>query len=160
MNGNNCLGPFMLIIPIAIVVLLFTVGWVAYALVRPSPKAPESPTAPAALSLAIADRVVRLQLARHAAACTLGFAGTGASLVFDAAGWSAVLAVISVFLLRVVSTRREALQRLARPGATAHRLDNWLVVTDTSAQTHVPVSARTFRAAERVVVPLARATQR
>lgn len=157
MNGNNCIGPFILIIPIMFVLLFFVVGWVAYALVWgvSNAVAAASTRAPVPLSLEIAERVVRLQLVRYAAACTLALAGMVATLMWGLADWSAMLAVVSMFLMRVVSRRREALQRLARPGATAHRRNNWLLVTDTSAQTKLPVSKRTFRAGERAILPVA-----
>lgn len=158
-HNNNCIGPFILIIPMLGFFALGFVIWLAIALVR-TPRAPTASGAPVALSNVVAEAILRSQLARGGAACTAGFVATAAGIAFDAAGWSVVLAIASVFMLRGVVLRREALGRLAHPDTAAQRLGNWIILTHHAGVTHVEVSARAFAVAERPAVPTATARPR
>jgi hypothetical protein len=148
--GNNCLGPFLLIFYVPIVTIPL---WVAYALVRPSPKPPRTPPAP--LSRRVAEEVARRLHLWYRALATIGFVSTAATLASGMPGWSILVAIGSVLALRRVCDCRNLLHRLARIDACPERRDDWLVVRDRSGESGVCANRRLFRAAIDVELPAA-----
>jgi hypothetical protein len=148
--GNNCIGPLILIFYVPIVTIPI---WIAYAVVRPSPKAPITPPTP--LTRWVAEEVARRLHLWYRAVCTVGFVLTATTLVSDMPGWSILLVIGSVLALRRVCDCRTLLHRLEHLDAIAERRDDWLVVRSCSGESGVCANRRLFRAAIRVGLPTA-----